>query len=311
MVEGQEDVTWQEWRALAAACEEHGLEGLFRSDHYVSVAAEKDRGSLDAWTVIAGLAAVTSRIRLGTMVSPATFRHPSLLAKAVVTADHISGGRVELGMGAGWYEREHRAYGFPFPGDATRIGILQEQVEIVHRQWTEEEVSFRGRHYVLDSVRALPKPLQDPHPPLVVGGYAGPRAVALAARWADGYNLVSAPADDCADARRRLEAAWRDAGRDPGSVVFSLMTGCVVGRDAGEVDERIAAVQRSRGAEPDPAAFRAQKPAWIVGTVDEVVERLRTLEKAGVDRVMLQHLAHRDLEMVEVLGRDVAPAAAG
>jgi hypothetical protein len=174
MIEGQEDITWDQWVALARACEEHGLEGLFRSDHYVSVMGRPERGSLDAWTTLAGLAAVTDRIRLGTMVSPATFRHPSVLAKSVVTVDHISGGRVELGMGAGWHTVEHRAYGFEYADDDTRMSVLEEQVEIVHEQWSQDGFTFDGAHYRLDDVRALPKPLQRPHPPLIIGGRAGP-----------------------------------------------------------------------------------------------------------------------------------------
>ena len=231
MIEGQEDVTWEQWAGLARACEEHGLEGLFRSDHYTSVFDIEDRGSLDAWTTLAALATVTERIRLGTLVSPATFRHPSLLAKAVVTADHVSGGRVELGIGAGWHRREHAAYGFPFPETGERMDLLAEQIEIVHRQWSEDEVSFEGRHYRLDAVRALPGPVQDPHPPLIVGGHAGPRSVALAARWADEYNVFSSTPAECAEMRARVAGAWEREGRD--RLVFSLMTGCVVGRDAG------------------------------------------------------------------------------
>jgi len=127
MIEGQEDVTWEQWLALAGACEEHGLEGLFRSDHYMSVMGRRGRGSLDAWATLAGLAARTSRIRLGTMVSPVTFRHPSVLAKMVVTVDHISGGRAELGMGAGWHQDEHTAYGFDLPPSDQRMSLLAEQ----------------------------------------------------------------------------------------------------------------------------------------------------------------------------------------
>src|SRR5919106_4186917 len=158
MIEGQEDVTWDQWLALAAAWEEHGLEGLFRSDHYESVMGMRERGSLDAWTTLAALAARTSRIRLGTLVSPVTFRHPSVLAKSVVTVDHVSGGRVELGMGAGWMEKEHSGYGFPFPDTPTRMEMLAEQAEIVVRQWTEDEFSFEGRHYRLEGCTAEPKP---------------------------------------------------------------------------------------------------------------------------------------------------------
>ena len=150
MIEGQEGVSWEQWLALADACERSGIDTLFRSDHYLSGAAPHERAALDAWTTLAGLAARTTTLRLGTLVSPVTFRHPSHLAKAVATVDHISGGRVELGMGAGWMELEHRAYGFDFPPLAERLEGLAEQIEIVHRQWTDERASFDGRHYSLE-----------------------------------------------------------------------------------------------------------------------------------------------------------------
>lgn len=148
MIEGQEGVTWDAWLRLARACEEHGFEGLFRSDHYLSFWRPEERGALDAWGTVTALAAVTQRIRLGTMVSPVTFRDPSVLAKMAATADHVSGGRVELAMGAGWFEREHRAYGLPFPPARERVDMLAEQVEIVHRllRGDEPQVTFRGAH---------------------------------------------------------------------------------------------------------------------------------------------------------------------
>src|SRR3954451_13462604 len=158
MIEGQEDVTWEGWVALANACEENGIGWLFRSDHYYSVDDRGERGALDAWGTIAGLSAVTERLRFGTLVSPASFRHPSVLAKAVVTADHISGGRIELGMGTGWWEREHEAYGFPFAPLGERMQVLEEQVEIVCRELGDERFSFSGRHYGLRDLDALPKP---------------------------------------------------------------------------------------------------------------------------------------------------------
>jgi F420-dependent oxidoreductase-like protein len=310
MVEGQEDVTWEQWQALAAACEEHGVEGLFRSDHYQSVMGRRERGSLDAWATLAALAARTSRVRLGTLVSPATFRHPSVLAKNVVTVDHVSGGRVELGLGAGWHEAEHRAYGFEMPPTATRMAVLAEQLEIVHRSWTEEAFSFAGTHYRLDDLRALPKPLQRPHPTLLVGGGAGPRSVALAARFGDEYNTGLVSVEECRRRRGLVEAAWREAGRDPATVRFSLMTTCVVGRDRGELLERVAAMQAVTGGGGDPEALLAAPPPhWLIGTADELVERLRVLEQAGVTRVMLQHLAHDDVDMVAVLGEVAATLA--
>ena len=163
-------------RARTARSRKRGSRASSASDHYVSALGDESRGSLDAWATLAGLASVTERIRLGVLVSPATFRHPSELAKVVATVDHVSGGRVELGLGAGWNEREHVAFGFPFPPLGERLDVLAEQLEIVHRQWTEEELSFEGRHYRLERCRAEPKPLQRPHPPLLMGGSAGPRA---------------------------------------------------------------------------------------------------------------------------------------
>jgi F420-dependent oxidoreductase-like protein len=312
MIEGQEDVTWEQWLALAGACEQHGLEGLFRSDHYLSVMGRRERGSLDAWATLAGLAARTSRIRLGTMVSPVTFRHPSVLAKMVVTVDHISGGRVELGLGAGWHQDEHTAYGFDLPPIGRRVSMLAEQLEVISRMWGEATVDFDGAYYRLEDLDALPKPLQRPRPTLIVGGSVGPRTAALAARWADEYNTTFvASLDDCRQRRERLEAAWAEAGRDPDTVRFSLMIGCVVGQDRAELLERVARMLERTGRGGSPEDFIANAPGYrVIGTTEQVIEQLRELEAAGVQRVMLQHLVHDDLAMVELIGKVVVPALA-
>jgi F420-dependent oxidoreductase-like protein len=293
MIEGQNGVTWEQWLELAQACERHGLEGLFRSDHYMALFEEENRGSLDAWATLNALAARTERIRLGTMVSPATFRHPSELARVATTADHVSGGRIELGLGAGWHEQEHRAFGFEFHDMATRIELFEEQLEIVHRQWTEESFDFAGRHYRLEGCLAEPKPVQRPHPPLIVGGRARRRTVEAAARFADEYNTVLATAEECRERRERVEAACVAAGRDPATLVFSLMTTCVVGRDRDELRGRLG---RLGAAEGD------LDPTWVAGTLDEVEEQIRALEAAGVERIFLQHLLHDDLETVALIG---------
>jgi F420-dependent oxidoreductase-like protein len=306
MIEGQEDVTWEQWLALAGACEEHGLEGLFRSDHYGSVMGMRERGSLDAWATLSALAARTGRIRLGTLVSPATFRHPSVLAKNVATADHISGGRVELGLGAGWNESEHRAYGFEFPPTPTRMERLAEQLEIVARSWVEDAFSFEGRHYQVQDLRALPKPVQRPRPTLLVGGGAGPRSLALAARWADEYNTTGVALEEVPERHGKLLAAWREAGRDPDSARLSVMTTCVVGRDQAEVAERVGRVLAVTGSDASVAEVIDARPNWLLGTVEQVAERLQALEAAGVGRVMLQHLDHADTGMVAVLGEVAA-----
>ncbi len=300
MIEGQEGVTWEDWCALADACERHGVGTLFRSDHYISQANEEGNVAHDAWTTIAALAARTTTLRFGTLVSPATFRAPALLANAAATADHVSGGRIELGLGAGWMEREHRAYGFPFPETRVRVEMLAEQLEIVHRLWTEERVVFRGRHYVLEDAPALPRPVQTPRPPLIVGGSGGRGTVEPALRFADEYNTPFVSPADAAAIRRKLP-----------SLRFSVMTGFLVGETRDDLRERARQLYERR---PREQSFDDWLAAYgersVVGSVEEVVERLREYERAGCDRVMLQHLLHTDLEPVRLLGAAVAPALA-
>jgi F420-dependent oxidoreductase-like protein len=308
MIEGQEDVTWNDWVALAEATERAGLDALFRSDHYLSGGGRLERGSLDAWTTLAALAARTSRIRLGTMVSPVTFRHPSVVANAAVTVDHVSGGRAELGLGGGWYELEHAAFGFPFPPLGERMAMLEEQLEIVHRQWTEDDFSFEGRHYRLDHCQALPKPVQDPHLPLIVGGGGRARTVAAAARWADEYNTVAPSLEDCRRIRTALDEACEREGRPP--LILSVMTTVVVGEDAAALAPRAAEMADMAGAADGPTLLREQADSWIVGTMDQAAERLEALAEAGVQRVMLQHLRHRDIAMVDEIGRHLVSALA-
>jgi F420-dependent oxidoreductase-like protein len=302
MIEGQEGVTWPQWVALARACEEHDVPALFRSDHQLNLDDRRDRGSLDAWTVLAALGAVTERIQLGTLVSPATFRHPSTLAKAVTAADHASGGRVALGLGAGWHAREHAAYGYPFPPLRERMDRLEEQLEIVHGHWGDGPFSFSGRHYELDDLEALPKPVQRPRPPIVMGGDAGRRGARLAARWADEYNTTSATLEQVRERRARVREACEAAGREP--IPFSVMTGFLVGRDRDELHARARALAEHRGDDAsDPAAYAAALPEnWIAGTLEEAAERLVALREAGVARVMLQHLVHTDLDAIALLG---------
>jgi F420-dependent oxidoreductase-like protein len=303
MIEGQEDVTWQNWCDLADACEASGVEGLFRSDHYLSVQGHRERGSLDAWTTLAGLAARTSRIRLGTMVSPATFRHPSMLAKSVVTVDHISGGRAELGLGAGWNEDEHRAYGFEFSTTAQRMEVLAEQLAIVHGSWTQDPFDYQGHHYTIEGLNALPKPVQKPHPNLIVGGSAGPLSARLAALWADEYNTVYADPEECTRRRSAVENAWESEGRDPKKLVFSLMTGFIVGRDQGDLIRRAERTMEASNETGDARQWLAGLgEEFVVGTPAQIVDKLGRFGAAGVDRIMLQHQLHSDVDMVGLLG---------
>jgi alkanesulfonate monooxygenase SsuD/methylene tetrahydromethanopterin reductase-like flavin-dependent oxidoreductase (luciferase family) len=299
MIEGQEGVTWDQWVALAWTAEGAGIEALFRSDHYLGIArADRAGGSLDAWTTLAGLAAITERIHLGTLVSPVTFRPPAVLAKGVVTVDHISNGRVELGIGAGWFEAEHEAYGFPFLTARERVALLRRQLETIVGQWTTDE-------------RAQPKPVQQPYPHLIVGGAGKPGTVEPAVRWANEYNTTGASPEVCRERREALDRACDHAGRDPATLPLSLMRTCIVGAD--EADLRDHASRYVEIYEPGGSVdelLRRSGEADLIGTVEQVAERLGAYEAAGVTRVMLQHLIHEDLEMVELIGRELKAAVA-
>jgi len=301
MIEGQESVTWQQWVDLARATQDAGLEGLFRSDHYQSVQSRTERSSLDAWVTLGALGAITERIRLGTMVTPASFRHPSVLAKGVVTADHISGGRIELGFGAGWHRLEHETYGLPFHDLGTRFDVFEEQLEIIHRQMTEERFDFEGEHYQLVGCEARPKPRQSPRVPIVLGGKAGPRAARLAARYADEYNTTFPSIEAVRERKANIDAACADAGREP--ITFSIMTGCLIGADETDVRERAGRLKELSGAEGELDRWLdGLRDAWIVGTIDQARSRLDDYAGAGVGRFMLQHQLHDDLDMVAAMG---------
>jgi F420-dependent oxidoreductase-like protein len=304
MIEGQEGVTWEDWVALADACEEHGVEALFRSDHYIS-GFDETRPALDAWTTIAGLAARTTKLQFGTLVSPVTFRHPSVLARAAATADEISGGRVTLGLGAGWMEREHEAYGFEFGTARDRVARFGEQLEVVHRLLREDNVDFDGSHYRLRGAPGLGRRQL----PILVGGSARPGTAEPAVRFADEYNTFFATLDEIRARKRTLDEACERAGRDPATLRRSLMAPLVVGRDDRQLLESARRTGSRFGREPQDVLDRYGEYG-PVGTVEQVVERLKQIEEAGYERVMLQHLAHQDLDTVALIGRELAPAVA-
>ena len=312
MLEGQEGVTWDEWVAAARTAERLGFEGIFTSDHYFSVMGTRERGSSDAWTNLGGIAAATSTIRLGTLVSPVTFRLPAVLAKAAVTVDRISGGRVELGMGAGWWEEEHRTHGFPFPSDRERFDMLEEQLEIVHGLFTQDTFAFEGPHYRLEDVRFAPKGVQEPHPPIIVGGEAGPRLCRLVSRWADEYNAVGVGPEGAAERIGRVRDRVEADGRDQSSLTTSLMTWAYVGETEADALARIATAReramRARKYEDELAELRA---TCVVGSVEQAAERLSEYAAAGVQRVMLNHELFDDLAMLDVLAEGVFPLVEG
>jgi F420-dependent oxidoreductase-like protein len=302
MIEGQEGVTWDDWVALAAACEDNGVEAMFRSDHYLS-GSDESRPVLDAWATISGLAARTTQLQLGTLVSPVTFRHPAVLARAAATADEISDGRVTIGIGAGWMEREHEAYGFDFFTARERVARLGEQIEIVHDLLRSERVDFTGRYYRLNDAPGLGRPGL----PILVGGSAKPGTTTPAVRFADEYNTFFATIEEVRERKQRLDEVCERAGRDPATLRYSLMAPCVVGEDVAAVRESARRIGERFGRDPDDVLERYGE-LGPVGTVDQVVERLREIEEIGYERVMLQHLVHTDLETVALIGRELAPA---
>ncbi|MBA2240322.1 MAG: LLM class flavin-dependent oxidoreductase [Solirubrobacterales bacterium] len=307
MVEGQEDVSWESWLEIAGACERAGIGTLFRSDHYFSVDEIDARGSLDAWGTICGLAAATETLCFGTLVSPVTFRHPSTLAKLVVTAQAVAGGdRIELGLGAGWWKAEHESYGFALPPTWKRMRILAEQAELISRQWTEESVSFSGKHYETKQLTAWPLPERKPR--LIMGGQAGPKSARLAARWADEYNTPHANLEQCRERREAITAACEQAGREP--IPLSAMLGFVIARDRDSLLEKAAEHARWRNSDAgSPQAYLDSLPDhYVIGTVEEAAAQLRELERAGVSRAMLQHHVYWDTETIELIGHELADA---
>jgi F420-dependent oxidoreductase-like protein len=312
MLEGQEGVTWPQWLAVAEATERLGFEALFTSDHYLSVQGARDHGSSDAWTMLSALAARTSRIRLGTLVSPITFRPPAVLAKAATTVDHVSGGRVELGMGAGWWEEEHRTHGFAFPPVPERFERLEEQLAIVHGLLTQDRFSFHGKHYELDEAPFWPKPVQEPRMPIVLGGTkVGPWMQRLIGTYADEFNTVGGSPEEVRGRIARARAAAESAGRSQDSLTTSFMTWCFVGRTE---DEWRGRVETAHARDPDAGPFddylRELEADCILGTPDRAAKRLQEYAEAGVQRVMLNHTLFDDLDMLEVLAGELGPRVA-
>jgi len=310
MIEPQQGCSYADQLAVARRAEAAGFEALFRSDHYDSFPGEGGRPTTDAWTVVAGLARETERIRLGVLVSPVTFRHPGTLAKIVATVDEMSGGRVAVGLGAGWNEAEHDHHGLPFPPIDVRAEMLEEQLAILRGLWQEPDGwSFAGRHYTVPASLFRPRPVQRPAPPVIVGGEGSPRSMRIAVRYADEFNVTSSSPERVAERYAKLDDIARAAGRDPSTLVHSAMVGTLVGRDAAEVERRSRAVLEQFGlAEQGTAWFETRRPRWVLGTPDEARATVERFAAAGVERLMLQDFLPWDLEMVDLLGEELVRA---
>jgi F420-dependent oxidoreductase-like protein len=310
MIEPQQGLTYDEQLAVARHAEAAGFEALFRSDHYESFPGETGNPTTDAWTVIAGLARDVPRIHLGALVSPVTYRYPGNLAKVVLTADEMSGGRIELGMGAGWHDDEHRRHGFPFPELPERADMLEEALEIVKGLWEEPDGwSFIGTHWAIEDSLFRPKPGTLPgrnggRPNIITGGQGNPRAYRIAAKWADEFNLSSTSPDAAVAKFAALDEACRAAGREPSSLTHSVMSGVLIGRDRDEVRRRERDLLAAFGGadEESETWMAARKPRWVYGTPDEARDVVKRFEAAGVQRLMLQDFIARDLELIDLAG---------
>ncbi len=310
MIEPQQGLTYAEQLAIARRAETAGFEALFRSDHYSSFPGAPDNPTTDAWTVLAGLARETTRIRLGALVSPVTFRLPGNLAKVAATVQEMAGGRLEIGMGAGWNEAEHAAYGFPFPDIAVRADMLEEELEIVRGLWEGPDGwSFSGRHYTIADALFRAKP--SPRPPILVGGDGAPRSMRIAVRFADEFNITSSDPDRIGERFGRLDRILADAGRDPSTLVRSAMVGVLVGRDAAEVERRRIALMAMLGRDEAGAEgwYAERRNRWILGTPDEARATVERFAAVGVERIMLQDFLPRDLEMIDLLGAELVGRA--
>ncbi|MEP6852108.1 MAG: LLM class F420-dependent oxidoreductase [bacterium] len=299
--EPQQGAEYDDLLRVAKATEDLGFDAFFRSDHYLHMGDVSGLpGPSDAWITLAGLARETSRIRLGTLVTSATFRHRGPLAISVANVDRMSGGRVELGIGAGWFTAEHSAYGIPFPDVAERFTRLEEQVAIIHGLWTTPEgepFAFTGEHYQLAESPGRPKPAQSP-PPISLGGAGRRRAAALAARYAVEYNSGFASVEDTGAVFDRIRAAVEATGRDADSMRFSVAQTAVVGRDEAEVRRRAEAI----GWEPEEL-----RTSGLAGTVAEVVDRIGAYADTGADTFYLQILNLSDIDHLELIASEVVP----
>jgi F420-dependent oxidoreductase-like protein len=311
MIEAQQGLTYVEQLAIAQRAEAAGFEHFFRSDHYQSFPGASGQPTTDVWAVLAGLARETSRIGLGALMSPVTFRHAGNLAKVVTTVDEMSGGRIELGVGAGWNDVEHRQLGFPFPGIEDRADMLEEHLAVLRGLWGEPDGwSFHGKHVTIEGSQFHPKPVDvagrpraangGARPRLLVGGGGTKRSARIAATYADEFNLSSSSPESAVAKFADLDAACAAIGRDPASLTRSTMAGVLIGRDEAEVDRRKADLLAAFG---DDAGgedwFDAREPRWILGTPDQARSMVDRFAKAGTERIMLQDFLPRDLDMID------------
>jgi alkanesulfonate monooxygenase SsuD/methylene tetrahydromethanopterin reductase-like flavin-dependent oxidoreductase (luciferase family) len=318
MIEAQQGLSYEDQLAIVRRAEDAGFEAFFRSDHYASFPGDSDQPTTDAWAVLAGLARETSRISLGVLVSPVTFRHPGNFVKLVTTVDQMSGGRIEVGVGAGWNEADHRQHGLPFPEIKERADLVEDQLALLHGLWEEKpgwkfdghQVSVRGGKLVPGPVQVDGRPVGKNgrrRPRILTGSDGSPRGFRIAARYADEFNLTSASPEIAKRKEAELDAACAAAFRDPASLTRSAMVGALIGRDSDEVarraDDLMAAFgeRRKRGVD----WLAARRSRWIMGTPDEARAMVERFAEAGIERIMLQDFLPHDLDHIDLMAREL------
>jgi len=314
MLESQQGLSYDDHVAIAKRADANGIEALFRADHFQSFPGPAGQPTTDAWTVMAGLARDTDRIGLGVLVSPVTFRHAGTFAKVVTTVDEMSGGRIEVGVGAGWNEVEHRQLGLAFPPITERADLMEDQLAILHGLWGEPDGwSYDGHQVSILEADFHPKPVDVPgrprtsiggaRPRLLVGGSGSPRSYRLAARYADEFNLSSSGPARAREVFASVDAACVAIGRDPATLAHSTMAGVLIGRDDVEMAGRLAAATAAFGAGDDDRAWLEERlERWITGTPEQAREAVRRFAATGVERIMLQDFLPWDLDMIDVMG---------
>jgi F420-dependent oxidoreductase-like protein len=309
MTEPQEGGTYDDLLSLARRAEAIGFGGFFRSDHYHPMNVPLESDATDAWATLAGLARETSTIRIGVLVSPMTFRNPGEFAKIVATVDQMSGGRLEVGMGAGWFEKEHVAYGLPFPGPAERMDRLEDSLEICTRLWVDGPASYAGRQFSIKDAPGHPKPAQRPRPPIIVGGGGPKRTPRLAAQFAAEYNSFGARPDVFAERRQRVADACARHGRDPESLAYSIMCPTIVGKDEADLRRRSQARLDYNGQKDDVVEWirSMQDGGSLVGTLSDVATRMKAVADKGCQRFYLQLVPVDDDGMLELIAEELVP----
>lgn len=314
MIEAQEGLTWQRWQQIIETAETNNFDSLWRSDHLFSVMGVSERDQLSLWPSLTLVAARDSKLEFGALVSPTTFRNPVMLAKDSVALDNLSNGRFWLGLGAGWNEREHAAFGFPLPPLKPRMDRLEESIEVIKLLWSGEKVSYHGEQFQLNEAQMRPTPTRQSGVPMLIGGSGEKRTLRMVARFANEWNSNASNHETYRHKVEVLEQHCREIGRDSSEITRSVMVGHIIGRNDSEVRQRAARIQEimpsMQGLSLDEVMERTHDRGWLVGTPEKVIHDIQSLAGMGVSRLMLQTHDQEDMAALELFATAIRPEVA-